>query len=526
MHRSLAISEIIDLIFAELQRPDYERNLGHKDFAALARTCKNFQNPALDHLWREQDTLTNLLKCLPSHLWEEKVDPAVSGSRGTFRITGPVSTSDWNIPFAYALRIRRLELHSWGITSPVADVFERISTALARDHLCPNLETLSFQIYEDRLFPYIRLFLGPKVIDTTICLPFSHASSLPDLPLRCSDLKRLAIDTFTSEGNTMLLRVVSNLVSRLERIEDLTLAKLSREALEHLPRLPSLRSLHLQRPLLEDIASFPQCRTSPRTPFPALRELYFGDTTIEFALGFLNLLSDCSLETFSFGTTVAATRFETGQLYATLTRRLSHTSLRTLYVEVAEDQEMPAPAGPIANYVINRDILAMLFCFSNLTTLALTPPVGFDIDDATAWDIARAWPKLEVLCLDAATELHHSSRISLGGLCAFAKHCKDLTNLTITFDASSVPPLGNSTENVISQSSLVFLGTNKSQIIDPVAVASFLSKLFPHLSVIHTYLNWFWEEPADEDEDDETANARLFNSRWKQVESMLADLKN
>jgi hypothetical protein len=84
MHRTLDIPEILDFIFAELQPQSDLRSLSRekrkkapsrRDFAALARTCKRFQGPALDFLWRTQATLANLLKCLPSHLWEIVEEP-------------------------------------------------------------------------------------------------------------------------------------------------------------------------------------------------------------------------------------------------------------------------------------------------------------------------------------------------------------------------------------------------------------------------------------------------------------------
>lgn len=63
----------------------------------------------------------------------------------------------------------------------------------------------------------------------------------------------------------------------------------------------------------------------------------------------------------------------------------------------------PAPS----NYLVDGPILATLFCFGNLTEITLEPPVGFDIDDETVADMARAWPKLKSLCLMANSDLHH-----------------------------------------------------------------------------------------------------------------------
>ncbi|KAF7356449.1 hypothetical protein MVEN_00978000 [Mycena venus] len=54
----------------------------------------HIEDPALDHLWCEQDTLTNLLKCLPSHLWEEDIVSPTFPERRVFRITGAIQNPD------------------------------------------------------------------------------------------------------------------------------------------------------------------------------------------------------------------------------------------------------------------------------------------------------------------------------------------------------------------------------------------------------------------------------------------------
>ena len=44
-----------------------------------ALTCKTISNPALDVLWETQDSLINLLKTLPSDIWEMNRRKLVSG---------------------------------------------------------------------------------------------------------------------------------------------------------------------------------------------------------------------------------------------------------------------------------------------------------------------------------------------------------------------------------------------------------------------------------------------------------------
>ncbi|KAF7356492.1 hypothetical protein MVEN_00982300 [Mycena venus] len=484
MHRSLCIPEIVDLIFTELQcgfssDVDRNENLGRRDFAALARTCQRFRDPALDFLWREQETLINLLKCLPSYLWEESVHPEFRSR--VFRITGPVCAADWAKPLTYALRIQTLDLKSGHVHDQDSNLFELISSGLPRDYLCPNLKRISWQYQgNDILFPYIRLFLGPKVVDATILLPNSgsHTSSLSGLALRFRDLKQLSLYTISPRHDSMLFSAVSKIALRLERIEAVIFDQLDRAAIEHLSQLPYLRFLNLNT-IFGHSAHL--CAETGHHPFPALRDLYFCDTTIDIATEFLDFLSDCCLQTLYVATAVSATKFQTGQMYIALARRLSHTALRTLRVELPHNYQLPgALEGGITNYVIDGRVLSALFCFSNLTELTLRPPAGFDIDDAVAWDMARAWPKLKSLHLEAS-HVHHPPSMSLHALRAFAKHCDDLADLTITIDASTVAPVDNSPEMRISQSTLTSFNVNKSPITDPLIVAPFISSLFPNL---------------------------------------------
>ncbi|KAJ7753585.1 hypothetical protein DFH07DRAFT_960057 [Mycena maculata] len=311
----------------------------------------------------------------------------------------------------------------------------------------------------------------------------------------------------------------SQVAMGLVRIEEL-ITKLDRAAIKHLSRLPALRSLDLEIPDLQHLGS--SASVSQPHPFPALRNLSFFSSTIDFAVEFLDVLSDCSLSSFRIGTEVLATKFIIGQLYSALPNHLSHTALESLLVRLTEEGYMPTPqADMITNYVINGRILAPLFYFRNLTSISLSPPVGFDIYDATAWEIARAWPKLCSLELSSATGLHHPSRITLDGLRAFAKHCEALTCIAITVDASVVPQIDDNVETRLTQSSLLHFDVGRSPILDPSTIAQFTSGLFPCLETIDTHNEWLWDDPLIEDEDGEMAEAHALHQRWKEVEALL-----
>lgn len=77
MHRGLQIPEIVELVCIELAEdlPRYGAGPPQcQHLAALARTCKTFQDPALDLLWSHQkNTMKNLLMCMPNDLWHSPV---------------------------------------------------------------------------------------------------------------------------------------------------------------------------------------------------------------------------------------------------------------------------------------------------------------------------------------------------------------------------------------------------------------------------------------------------------------------
>jgi hypothetical protein len=347
------------------------------------------------------------------------------------------------------------------------------------------------------------------------------------LPIRYRELISFTLDNHSND-TSLLCPASSAFALQLDQIETLSLDTLDRAALEHLSRLPSLRTLTLRIPEKRDLGPPSLSLMAEQTnPFPALSDVQFPVGTIEYAIEFVNMLSDCPLEEFWLGTDVLATNITTGRLYSTLATHVSHTTLCTLTIgEVGDSVNFTPvpPAGAIANYVINGPTLAALFCFRNLTSVHLESPVGFNLDDATALDMARAWTKIRFLTVESCTERlepRYPTGMTLHGLRAFAKYCEELTWLRITVDASTVPPFDRSPETRISQRRLTSFDVAASPISEPRDVARFLSGLFPRLSEIHTLQDWRWEDLVDVEDDEETADARAQYTRWKQVEALV-----
>ncbi|KAF8134673.1 hypothetical protein K438DRAFT_1997714 [Mycena galopus ATCC 62051] len=406
--------------------------------------------------------MVNVFKCLPSHLWQIQ-------DNGYLNATGCTSPEDWDRPLAYASRIRTLKLSSPQDLELVA-IFERIRVdyGLRRDHLFPNLREIKIVQHGDSvrappaLTSCASLFRSPRIVAVDIWFDNSILDPLRGLPIRYSQLTTLRLRC--APDMAIPCDMLSNIALALKRIEHLSCEFLDRAAMEHISQLPGLRSLFLMAPTVPHLPS-PQFRASIDQQillFPVLRHVHFSTITIEFAVGFL-LLSNWSLVDFYASTTVHAPKL-----------------CESFFWEY-DDEEIPSDDAH-ADYVVDGHILAVLFCFTNLTEITLEASVGFDIDDAMAWDIARAWPRLTELKLSAARHVHYPSHMTLLGLKAFATHCPALESLAITFDASAAPSSDGSAEAISPQLRLTDIDIGTSPITDPPAVAKFLGVLFPNLA--------------------------------------------
>ena len=73
VHRCLLVPELFSLV-CEVLMYDYEMRLRQRSatLASLACTCRAFEGPALDTLWREIQGLRPILCTMPSDLFEMK----------------------------------------------------------------------------------------------------------------------------------------------------------------------------------------------------------------------------------------------------------------------------------------------------------------------------------------------------------------------------------------------------------------------------------------------------------------------
>ncbi|KAJ7658614.1 hypothetical protein DFH06DRAFT_1327192 [Mycena polygramma] len=473
MHDCLKVAELVDMIcsqFGSSSNPGDQRAL-----AALARTCRRFQDPAMDHLWRSTSLGRLLAVCLPSDLWD--VEP--SEERRLWyrraRLLRPICDLDWQRVRLYAPRIRKLASYSqdsWFLEG----ILPSLSAAFPPSFL-HNLQELRWYHCGD-FFSYIQIFLRPSLTRIAFHLTStSHCSLLPRLAERCPKWADISI----AADPDVDLRLLSRFVARLPLplAETIRVPWLEQDALEHLSKLPMLKSLTMRR--LPETLAGSAARIGPA--FPALRHLRINGGTLADTTQFLLMCRDVPLETLTVERTARPgypSAADMHDVFTAVAARVSHSTLRRLHLAGhGYLWHKPDPVIPL----IHPKTLVLLLCFENLTSLHLTSPPGFDLDDETVSQMARAWPRIETLCLAGTLPSTSRPRATLASLHSIAWHCPRIVALTMAFDGSAVPsPSTASPRNACLRQ----LHVLHSPITTPIAMGRCLSGVFPNLDLITT----------------------------------------
>ncbi|KAJ7729764.1 hypothetical protein B0H16DRAFT_1893780 [Mycena metata] len=517
MHRSLRIPEVIGMICSQLKPVSWIRG-GESDLAVLARTSTVFHDAALDVLWGRQETLMNLIRCMPADLWEGVSQSAevLNYLRSFFGQPGvtqsrPIVASDWDRLLKYSPRVKFLRVDDEDPN--VVPFFEALRLRFPDGYLLPNLQDLAWCYsstasfgYARSVLPFIDLFLGPHIqtVGLARCERYAHYSILPDLLRKYPRLSTVSIghrgeddnddedsddEEEGEDGNIKtkatdlgppLVDQLSTFVRGLTHIRILAVGLLDRAALVHLGELDTLVALVAQLPAS---LSFPDIMH--RSLFPRLRciKLAIDNGDVRGLTQLLRTWNNASLGLFAVELMAtnprnfSAPRFPHGveELHNLLGEHCNPDSLTNFSFDIQYHYDIDA-----GTFVYPGRFLRALFCFSKLTDVKIHVLDGFDIDDATLRDLACAWPYLQLLSLESQhTDRIATPRATLRGLQALAEHCSDLHTLALAFNATNVP-----LEVQITQEKLVSLRVDGSPITAPIPVAQFLAATFTNLNEI------------------------------------------
>ncbi|KAJ7503712.1 hypothetical protein B0H11DRAFT_2222339 [Mycena galericulata] len=467
-------------------------------------TCTDEMHRALDVV----DIVEHVCDHLGADMW---IFSFSSRCDDSFRyLLRTIVYEDWERALFYSHRVRSFSLQVRTYASgQFSDLFDTLNLSLPTDCMFPNLTELKWIPESSRIFRHLRLFLTPRMERLSINPQTDvDLSVLISIPAKCPSLKHITIAT---GHDIWAMQGVSSFVRRLASIEFLDVAALDGPALLHVARMDGLKLLQL--------------RSSATPLFPSpLSRLYFHDLrelflpTMECATALLTASPDCLFEELTIShTSFRPTKLMAYDFYSTLARNRSRSSVQAVRVNGDDDRLTLLAGNETETYLVGVDILEPLFSCANLQTVSLQHPVGFDLDDGLI--LACAWHRIEVLMLQADYSGHARYSTTLGGLSAFAKHCPNLRNLGMIFDATNVSEIHShhtEQQNVV-QRTLSHIHVSLSPISEPRHVAEYLSAIFSRLSTIETSLNMHSRRRVGE------PTVLESHTKWKEVEKLFRE---
>ncbi|KAI0632260.1 hypothetical protein C8Q77DRAFT_1059859 [Trametes polyzona] len=501
MHKALGIAEVVRLVC---------ENADYNTLAALARSCRSLHQDAMPYLWSSLHGLAPIIAALPDDRWIIEDD--------FIRLTGPLLESDWETIIRLAGYVKTLmpprrlllfrptsplfsevRLHQDVVLSLVAQnvpgrvVFPRLRSlsqqALQRSHehfgafltmTGPHLVNL--QIDNGRTFDQLSgvlettfsrftkiqsISIGANVQDQDHDVDWDTVVPIPPAWIVSCPLTHFECHLTLTEGAVGALASVPTLQHATINLPDC-------RSFPHLdsagPAFPELISMDLTASASSFIAFAKAVRLFPRLENIALG-VHYKPLNDVLAHDFINAL--CSSLRVQVLDCIHVSAFDTG------------------------DQEDVIVLSVDSMVACHPDDFRPLLKFARMREFSFCMPWYFNLDDALLHDVAKAWPKLRSFYLGTDNYCAWPSPPhgpTLAALPPFAMHCPALFDIGFQFDATcfrgSRIPLESELYGALqevelcSQSEMCWLSVARSPIVQPQAVAGFLSCVFPYLEKV------------------------------------------
>ncbi|KAH7915565.1 hypothetical protein BJ138DRAFT_1141613 [Hygrophoropsis aurantiaca] len=466
MHSCLSIQELLSIIFAHL-KPDSKITL-----IALARTCKAFQEPALNELYAQVEGLSYFLQCLSRTLWVI--------NDGKLKFTRPMSPNDWRTLQKYARRVQALyyspRTHCRHAPLIQEEVFQSLCFC-PTSSLFPKIRKVIWDHAPDFATPFLRFIIGPTVnyVSTTFNPLLVH--SFPSLGFMCPNMTSFHLHP--PKNSPEDISIPSNLLRMWKRLENLSITQPSLSNLQHLASLKSLKTLSISW-------NFPPKKMTKQdfgeNTFLQLRHLSIHSyRSLRICSNLLESMSETAicLNTLELRGEVLVDDFSFSQLIFLLAEKCSHRDMHSITIR--------AYTSSGGSHNVNLPAFRPLLSFNNITHFSVHCPDTFDLNDRGLKELAMAWPYLEVLDMESSWVWDRCPRITLPGLVPLLAHCPHLHTLTLSIDAThpiaKSVRLGRNVCNTLIRS----LRLGDSPIRRPLYVAAFLSNIMPRVREIIAY---------------------------------------
>ncbi|OCH87301.1 hypothetical protein OBBRIDRAFT_168403 [Obba rivulosa] len=498
MHRCLQTLEILYLVLQCLG--DEDDAIARATLAAVARTCRDFSEPALNILWERQDTIVNLIRCIPSDAWRMERQVKASTDRSKLLITRPLSPKDFARLIHYSRRIKHLTLtdkhYPTGAKTTIVvpkETFITLSIARLSTSLLPFLRTLHLEC-ATIIWEFAHVFLARPLQKLTIRPP--SVTMLPIIQERLAsflayvahlspDMKTLKISLGCHGVQPMNL---PEIILNVRGLQELFLewpipveaASAMVQWLAALPHLSRLTIRHIYTPAEElqllDVG----------VPWASLIHLILAPVAIDLASSLLPLFSSSHLSSLTVHSRDLPGVEAIEKFCQTLECQCSKPHLKRLILRHYHAEDGAS---------ISLKCLKPLLKFSNLQQLQIELPARVELDDSQLKELVRGWPCLQTLWIGNTVRTEsYTPKLTFQCFVYLAMHCRSLEVLKLPLDATvTTVDMAEHPEGCLLDCLASFTITD-SKIEDSIAVALILSELCPELTRIESHKSEFGEK--------------------------------
>ncbi|KAF9650326.1 hypothetical protein BDM02DRAFT_3093348 [Thelephora ganbajun] len=489
---------------------------GSKTVARLARTCKTFNEPAMDVLWNELDSFLPLIGLFPGYIMKRARRPGLGLAKM------PVD-ADWKDLLLYADRVRKITYEEGAHNVPTS-IFPVFEGRCPRQWILPNLAHLVWKCDTPAGLDRGKVFLSAGLQSLT--LEVGHKfSNLSDFLAVLSTRTRLTSFSLASLGP--LPKDFSRVMVHqglLEKVSIVAPGALDAKIGKWVSELPELRSLRLDltgqsmsnvEGFFDEIApgsgwSTPESEESRdsgvfseldfteikkttafsrsggdarRGACPQLRQLHLTGQAGNIVT-FLKQLAG-HIHTLELAIEDPPEDLDWQDLCAVICNKLSGSlrSLRILSAAPLKQMEMPRSPGRFQDHTARRLFLSYFSSLPRLAVFEIDLPESVVFDNSDVVHLATICPAIEVLklCPQARwpTNLAPPS-VTLEGIAPLTSGCKRLHTLELALTAKAGSNEILNTRSVSSES-LCRLHVGHSHLKDSLQVAILLSHLAPRL---------------------------------------------
>ncbi|OAX31464.1 hypothetical protein K503DRAFT_82105 [Rhizopogon vinicolor AM-OR11-026] len=207
---------------------------------ALASTCRAFEHPALDVLWRDLQSMQPLVKCLPSDLFDF--------DQGCRVLQKPLDANMWETLRKYTTRVYSIR------QTCRSSIMECLSQLMLPcpfipASLFPHLRKLTWYTEGTQYAAeFLRMTLVPSLmfLDMRVSSPsVTFLSVLSTLGTSCPHLQDVAVKIPSAADNLIhkISPFIAQPISQLSNLQRLATWDLGNQGIEHIMQLQTLQSL-------------------------------------------------------------------------------------------------------------------------------------------------------------------------------------------------------------------------------------------------------------------------------------------